>query len=156
MAMENDKEIIGDLKGLIDILNDSKEGYKFAGETTNSEELKGLFQTCEKERIMFAEDLKAHLILHNVISENNAGDVPGTLHRIWIDIKQAFSSHEDTAILAAIETGEKAALNKFDAVLDDPETHSDHLELLQKQRTGIRMALSEIETYRHRLDNMNE
>ena len=152
--MEN--ETINDIKGLIHILNDGKEGYKSAGEATNSEELKGLFQTYETERAIFAEDLKSHLTVHGAISGNEEGDGPGTLHRIWIDIRQAFSSHDDTAILAALETGEKAALNKFDAVLDNPEMHSDHLELLQKQRTGIRMALSAIETYRHRLDNIND
>lgn len=154
--MGNNNEIINDLKRLIHILNDGKEGYESAGENTDSVELKELFQSYEKEREAFAEELKAHLIKHGATSENEEGGVSGTLHRTWIDIKQAFSSHKDTAILSAIETGEKAALDKFDAVLDNPETHADHIELLQKQRTGIRIALSEIETYHHRLDNIND
>ncbi|MES2456331.1 MAG: PA2169 family four-helix-bundle protein [Bacteroidota bacterium] len=154
--MENNNEVVSDLKGLINILNDGKEGYASASETTESSELKGVFQTYSAQRAAFAEELKSHLHAHGGDSENESGGVLGALHRTWIDIKQALSSKEDVSILGAIETGEKAAIEKFDAVLDDPATHADHVELLQKQRTGIREALTEIETYRHRLENLND
>lgn len=153
--MENNNEIIGDLKGLVNILNDGKEGYTSAGETTESTELKSLFLTYAAQRAAFAEELKAHLAAHGGESDNESGGVLGALHRTWIDIKQAFSSKEDAAILGAIETGEQAAIDKFDAALDHPETHADHIELLQRQRTAIREALSEIQTYHHRLENIN-
>jgi len=154
--MENNNEITNDLKGLINILNDGKEGYASASDTTESSELKGVFQTYAAQRSAFAEELKDHLAAHGAESDNESGGVLGALHRTWIDIKQALSSKEDSAILGAIETGEKAALEKFDAVLDHPETHADHIELLQRQRTAIREALSEIQTYHHRLENINE
>jgi uncharacterized protein (TIGR02284 family) len=154
--MENNKEIISDLKGLINILNDGKEGYASASEITQSTELKGLFLNYAAQRSAFAEELKDHLEAHGGESENESGGVLGALHRTWIDIKQALSSKEDSAILGAIETGEKAAIEKFDTVLDDPSTHADHIELLQRQRTAIREALSEIQTYHHRLQNINE
>jgi uncharacterized protein (TIGR02284 family) len=154
--MENNNEVISDLKGLINILNDGKEGYASASETTESTELKGVFLTYSTQRAAFAEELRAHLHAHGGDSDNENGGVLGALHRTWIDIKQALSSKEDVSILSAIETGEKAAIEKFDAVLDDPSTHADHMELLQKQRTGIREALTEIETYRHRLENLND
>ena len=54
------------------------------------------------------------------------------------------SSKEDAAILGAIETGEKAAIEKYDALLQDTATHADHLSLLNKQRDGIQNALTEI------------
>lgn len=154
--MENNNEVISDLKGLINILNDGKEGYASASDTTDSTELKGLFLNYAAQRSAFAEELKAHLEAHGGQSDHKDGGVLGALHRTWIDIKQAFSSKEDSAILGAIETGEKAAINKFDAVLDDPSTHADHIDLLQHQRTAIREALSEIETYQHRLENLND
>ncbi|WP_256004004.1 ferritin-like domain-containing protein [Pedobacter deserti] len=153
--MESNNQVISDLKGLINILNDGKEGYDSASTTTESIELQGLFLTYSAQRAAFADDLKAHLHAHGGDSENESGGVLGALHRTWIDIKQALSSKEDIAILSAIETGEKAALEKFDKVLDDPALHVDHLELLQRQRTGIREALTEIETYRRRLEELN-
>jgi len=150
--MESNQEIISDLKGLINILNDGKEGYNSAAETTKSSELQSVFLEQAAKRGMYAEELRAHLAQHGGSSENESGGALGVLHRTWIDIKQALSSHDDLSILGAIETGEKAALEKFDKVLEDEGTDSDHLEILQKQRTGIREALSEIETYRQRLD----
>jgi len=154
--MENNNEIISDLKGLVNILNDGKEGYQSAAETTESTELKSLFLNFSAQRAAYAAELKAHIAQHGGESENESGGVLGALHRTWIDIKQALTSKEDAAILGAIETGEKAAIEKFDKALEDPSTHADHITLLQKQRTGIREALSEIETYHHRLENLND
>ena len=150
--MESNKEIISDLKGLVNIVNDGKEGYESASETTDSIELKGLFLKYSAQRAGYAMELKEHIAQHGGDSENEDGGILGSLHRTWIDIKQALSSKEDTAILGAIETGEKAAIEKFDKCLEDYASHADHIGLLQKQRTGILEALKEIETYRQRLE----
>jgi len=151
--MESNKDIISDLKGLINIVNDGKEGYESAAETTASGELKAVFLKYSAQRAGYAAELKAHIKQHGGESENQEGGVLGALHRTWIDIKQALTSKEDSAILGAIETGEKAAIEKYDAALEDETLHADHIALLQKQRTGILEALREIETYHYRLKN---
>ncbi|MDQ8003535.1 MAG: PA2169 family four-helix-bundle protein [Pedobacter sp.] len=143
---------IEDLKGLVNIVNDGKEGYLSASDTTQSIELRDLFLRLSSQRVAYANELKSHIELHGGESNNKEGGILGALHRTWIDIKQALSSKEDEAILAAIETGEKAAIEKYDSVIADEENHADHLELLQKQRTGILEALKEVETYRLRLE----
>ncbi|MET4138409.1 PA2169 family four-helix-bundle protein [Pedobacter sp. UYP1] len=150
--MESNKEIISDLNGLVNIVNDGKEGYESASETTDSIELKGLFLKYAAQRAGYAMELKEHIAQHGGDSENEDGGILGSLHRTWIDIKQALSSKEDAAILGAIETGEKAAIEKFDKCLEDYASHADHIGLLQKQRTGILEALREIETYHQRLE----
>ena len=149
--METNNEIVSDLKGLISILNDGKEGYASASETTDSLELKAVFLKYSAQRAGFAMELKEHIATHGGESENEEGGILGALHRTWIDVKQAFSSKEDAAILGAIETGEKAAIEKYDKVLEDYTTHSDHIVLLHRQLTGILEALKEIETYHLRL-----
>lgn len=146
------KTVIEDLKGLVNIVNDGKEGYLSASDTTDSIELRDLFLRLSSQRVAYANELKNHIELHGGESENEEGGILGALHRTWIDIKQSFSNKEDEAILAAIETGEQAAIEKYDKVIADEETHADHLELLQKQRTGILEALKEVETYRLRLE----
>ncbi|WP_158798917.1 PA2169 family four-helix-bundle protein [Pedobacter sp. L105] len=150
--METNQEIVGDLKSLINILNDGKEGYDSAAETTKSSELKSVFLEQAGKRDSYAQELKAHLARHGGNSDNESGGLLGVLHRTWIDLKEGFSSHDDKAILSSIETGEKAAIEQFDKVLENEGPDSDHIEILQKQRTGIRESLSEIETYRQRLD----
>lgn len=142
--MENNNEIISDLKGLVSIVNDGKEGYQSAAETTDSLDLKAIFLKYAAERKVYELELKAHLATHGGESDNTEGGILGVLHRTWIDVKEALSSKEDVAILGAIETGEKAAIEKYDALLDHPSTHADHLDLLNKQRQGIQSALTEI------------
>lgn len=142
--MEDSSKIISDLKGLVTIVNDGKEGYESVAETTDSVELKAIFLKYAAERKAYELELKAHLTTHGGESDNSEGGILGTLHRAWIDVKEALSSKEDTAILGAVETGEKAALEKYDGLLKDPSTHADHLELLNRQRDGIQNALTEI------------
>ncbi|TDE15271.1 ferritin-like domain-containing protein [Dyadobacter psychrotolerans] len=145
--MGNNNEIISDLKGLVDIINDGKEGYESAADATDNPELKALFTKFSTQRAGYAQELKDHIATHGGESTNEEGGILGVLHRTWIDIKQALSSKEDSAILEAVTTGEKAAIDKFDAALENYVEHADHLGLLQKQRSGIAQALTEIESF---------
>jgi uncharacterized protein (TIGR02284 family) len=152
--MEKNQEIINDLKLLVDIVNDGKEGYTSAGEVTDSLELKALFLKYAAQRIAYAAELKQHIALHGGESENEEGGILGILHRTWIDIKQALSSREEVAVLKAVETGEKAALEKYDQILEKKLLHADHISMLQKQRSGILEALKEIEPHQVRLEKL--
>lgn len=146
--MKNQEEIVSDLKGLINILNDGKVGYKEAIDNVKAENLKSIFLQFSNQRFAYAEELRAHVLQHGGTSENEDGGVLGALHRAWLDIKDAITSNsDDSAILEAIATGEKAALEKYDEVLEDYRDHADHYSLLSKQREGIANALSTIESY---------
>lgn len=151
--MESNTEIIDDLKGLVSIVNDGKEGYESASEATEDISLKGLFLKYSAQRAGYAMELKEHIAKHGGDSENEEGGILGILHRSWIDIKQALSSKEDAAILGAVVTGEKAALEKYDKCIADHVSHEDHIVLLMRQRDGIKAALNEIETLQLQKEN---
>lgn len=144
--MKNQEEIVSDLKGLIHILNDGKEGYKEAVGNVKSENLKSTFLELSNQRYAYAEELREHLLQHGGTSDNEEGGVLGALHRAWLDIKETFSSNEDGAILSAIITGEKAAVEKYDEVLKDYRDHANHYALIMKQREGIAASLAKIES----------
>ncbi len=144
--MENNKEVTGDLKSLISILNDGKEGYASAAETTDNLELKAVFLEYSAQRGAYQEELKAHLLTHGETSDNDSGGVLGVLHRTWIDIKDALTGKDEASILGAIETGEQSALDKYSKLCSDYATHADHIELLNKQRSGVSEALSKIKS----------
>jgi uncharacterized protein (TIGR02284 family) len=146
--MENTKDIINDLEGLINICNDGKEGYDHASASTESIELQGTFLKLSAQREGFAQELKDHIAVHGGDSQNDTGGVMGALHRTWIDFKQAFTSKDDVAILSAIETGEQAAIEKYDLCIIDYPSHKDHLEMLKRQRFSIAEALREIQELR--------
>lgn len=144
--MESNKETISGLKSLISILNDGKEGYTSAAETTDNLELKAVFLEYAAQRKVYEEELKAHLATHGATSDNDEGGILGALHRTWIDIKDALSGKDEASILNAIETGEKAALDKYDSLSKDYSAHADHMELLSKQRAGVTEALTKIKS----------
>ena len=145
--MKTNDEIISDLKGLVNILNDGKQGYESAAETTDSTELKAIFRKIALERAEYATELKAHIKVHGGNADDNeSGGVLGAVHRTWIDIKQAFAGNDNKAILDSIVTGEKAALEKYDADIADYTDHADHLALLKKQRDGIQNDLNQIQS----------
>lgn len=143
--MESNKEIISDLKDLLAIVNDGKVGYESACEVTDNISLQGVFLKYAAQRTGYAEELKTHIATHGDIADNESGGILGALHRTWIDIKQALSSKEDVAILEAVVTGEKAAVEKFDKYISNYADHADHMQLLIRQREGILNALKEIE-----------
>jgi len=143
--MENNQEIISDLKGLISIINDGKEGYQSAAESTDNVELKAVFLKYAAERALYETELKAHLAKHGGVSENEEGGILGAIHRTWIDIKEALTDKSETSVLGAVITGENAALEKYDMAIKDHQLHEDHLNLLTSQRNGIAESLKEIE-----------
>ena len=145
--MESNKEIVSDLNSLINILNDGKQGYESAAETTDSLELKAVFGKYALERAAYATELKAHIKQHGGNEDDNDnGGLLGAAHRAWIDIKQAVTGNDNKSILDAIVTGEKAAIEKYDGYIADYTDHADHLPLLKKQRDSIQQALSQIES----------
>lgn len=144
--MENNKEIISDLKSLISTLNDGKEGYTSAAETTDNVELKAVFLEYAAQRKAYEEELKAHLLTHGEKSDNDGGGVLGALHRTWIDVKDALSGKDEASILKAIETGEQSAVDEYNKLTTDYATHSDHIQLLNKQKEGVTEALNKIKS----------
>jgi uncharacterized protein (TIGR02284 family) len=144
-SLKSKEEVVDDLKGLLTLVNDGKEGYQSAAEATDNPELKALLSKFSGERIVYAAELKEHIATHGGSADNEDGGIVGGLHRTWITIKQALSSKEDKAILEAITEGEKAAVAKYDEYIADYADHADHLKLLQEHREGISNALNEVE-----------
>jgi hypothetical protein len=131
--MEHHNGIVSDLKELINILSNGKEGYKSAIEITKDQELKALLLKLAVQQELYAEELKAHLEQHYVESDHESDGVLGALRRIWIDIRQ---------------------VKKREAAIGDASFYANPVELLQKQVTGLQKALSQIQGYHERLQAM--
>lgn len=147
--MERNTEVIRDLKGLMNILNDGKEGYGVAGEATTNTELNALYLKYSVQRAGFAQELRDHIAEHGGKFENEQS-ASGSLSP-WPDVKKAISGKEDAVILGAIETAENDAIEHYDRVMKNIEIHKDHIVLLQRQRTGILDALRKVEAYHQQL-----
>lgn len=145
-SLKSKKEVINDLKNLLELVNDGKEGYHTAAEDTDNPELKVMFGKLAGERIVYAAELKEHIAQHGGEADNENGGLLGGLHRTWLSLKEKLSSNEDGAIIETILTGEEAVIAKYDELIADFADHADHMELLKGQRAGIYDALNEIES----------
>jgi len=88
-SLKTKKEVINDLIDILQLVNDGKEGYQTAAESTDTPELKALFLQISGERIVYAAELKEHIALHGEEADNEKGGILGGLHRTWLTIKQA-------------------------------------------------------------------
>lgn len=151
--MKSNAQIITDLKDLVQIVNDGKEGFKVAAEATNDQFLKDLFLQKITERNIYEDELKAHILRLGEIAENEKGGIIGILHRTWLEIKDALNARDDAAILAAVKIGEQAALVKYDYYLAESEEIEDYFSILLRQRAGILNTLKEVEELHQQFTN---
>lgn len=148
--MENQSEnTVSRLKHLLSICNDGKEGYKNAAENVDSADLKALLHTYSIQRAEFASNLKTCIQQCGGDPDNDEGGPLGALHRTWIDIKTAFTSNDNKAVLDACITGEKAAVEAYDKALEDTELSAETRQLLTMQRSAIQESLQNVETLEH-------
>ena len=144
-SLKEKSTVIAELKDLLKLVTNGKEVYQSAAEATKSPDLKTLFLRLSGERIVYAEELKEHIALHEGIPENEDSALSESIHRAWAAIKNAFISNDDKSMLIEITKGERALIEKYDILIADYPDHADHLKLLKEQKDGITAALSEIE-----------
>lgn len=143
--MENNEKLIDSLNHLVAICNDGKFGYETAAEDAESSELKSMFTGYSTQRAEYASQLKEYVRSSGGDPDKDGGPL-GALHRAWIDVKSALSSKDNKAVLGACITGEKAAIEAYDDVLNDSDINLpvNIREMLITQRNGIQEALNRV------------
>lgn len=137
-------QLIDDLNHLLTICNDGRYGYETAAKDADSSALKSVFSSYSHQREEFARLL--HDEIRKAGGEADPGGGPlGALHRAWIDVKTALSSRDNKAVLGACVTGEKAAVNAYNNVLENNNLPADIRAMISQQRRDIEEALNKIE-----------
>lgn len=129
------------LETLIDTTYDSIEGYRKAGETAQSPELKRILAEQATKRQATLDGLNSELTrLGGTLMTK--GTAAGGLHRLWLDITNLFESG-DKAAVQRVEEGEDYLADKFEEVLKrtdlDPATRSAVETALNEIRQGERL-----------------
>ena len=142
--MENNEKLNDRLKHLVNICNDGKYGYETAAEDADSSELRSMFMGYSAQRSQYASELKQHIQTSGGNTDEGGGPM-GALHRAWIDVKTALTSKDNKAVLGACITGEKAAIEAYDEVLNESGSLPESLrQTLMTQRSGIQEALNRV------------
>ena len=141
--MNNPKEMAEKLNELLEKNYDSEKGFKNAAEDVKNAKLKEFFEQKAKQRYDFGHELKSEI--------KNLGETPdkgtsltGDAHRAWMDLKSAFTSDNEEAVLEEAVRGEKAAVEDYNDVINNSELPPSTANLLIKQRNAIERTLNEV------------
>ena len=138
-------DYINDLKHLLAICNDGKEGYRKAAEHAESPRLKELFTNYSEQRERFAGDIRTVIEGMGDTYDNQKGGPMGAAFRVWMDLLSALTAKDNYAMLNSCITGEVSALNDYDKVLARTAYEPQVRDMLRQQRIEMGKALENLE-----------
>ena len=152
--MENNEKEIEILNDLLRINNDRVEGYLEAADEVDDSELKKVFidMAGVSRGMVIAltreiSDLSGHA---DEDSTTNAGKI----YRVWMDVRNTFSSKDSETALKSCEFGEDAAQNAYESALEN--RLSAYLRsLINTQKTTLKDCHDLIKNKRDELVRMN-
>lgn len=109
------------LQSLVEIGRDANEGFAHSANQATDPGLKTLLHQYAMERATMVDELQQLQVQHGQSGIDDSGSVTGTLHRAWINLRSAVSSHHDLAILEEVERGEDAAVAAYREALEPRE-----------------------------------
>jgi len=139
-----DEKLVSHLNNLIIVCNDARDGYSIAAKNAKSEKLKSFLSACSADRWEFLNLLK-HEVRRAGGNPEKKGGTLGRLHRTWIDVKTALTANDDVTVLNACLTGERAALNAYNEVLEKALLPADTRRQVSSQRIQIGESIKKIE-----------
>ena len=144
--MSYSDKIAEKLNSLLEKNYDAEAGYKKAAEDVKNPTLKTYFQSRAQDRYNFGHEIKEEIRSYGKEPEKGTS-LTGDLHRAWMDLKSAFSSDKEEAILEEAIRGEKAAVKDYNEIINDREVPPSTSNLLIKQRNSVEEALIKAEAF---------
>ncbi len=137
------------LKDLIQINNDRYNGFQKSAEDVQDSDLKDLFRRMSQQSLGFKNELETYDSSGDAHIPADETSVSSKLHRVWIDIKSAFTGKDRHAVLAAAEYGEDTILKTYkDAIADSNQLPGGLLAVVQKQREELQQSHNMIKALR--------
>ncbi|WP_020595656.1 ferritin-like domain-containing protein [Spirosoma panaciterrae] len=134
-------EILEQLSRLLTLSRDAEKGYNEAAEHVDSHELKTLLLTQSRQRAEFALELDREIRTLGGEPDDSTS-LAADLHRAWINIKSAFATNDDKAVVQECHRGDQEALNNYNSVLQETDLVASTRELLLRQKQSIDSANS--------------
>src|SRR6476659_8400264 len=147
LATDTYSSAISVLNGLIETCKDGEQGFRTSAEKVKDASLKSLFSKYASQRAGYVQELTA-AVTQLGGDPAQSGHIAGTLHRGWINLKEAFARDEDRAIVNEAESGEDAAVKAYKEALGStlPATVGT---LIQKQYAGVQEAHNTVRDLKH-------
>ena len=144
-------EEIKEMNDLHELMADSRKGYNEAAKKVDSPELAQFLQRLSAQRDSMQTELAAEIRRFKPDDRLKDGTAKGTLHRAWMDIREALGSSDDVNMLDECERGEKYLVERFDTVLGTAGIAPTSKQLLSIQRQQVQENLTEVKGLRETL-----
>jgi len=155
MALETkmtlSKETLGELQDLVQVNIDSYNGFLEAAEKIEDEQLAQLFRSFSSQRSAQAAELKG-LLGANGEQPAEKGSMAAAVHRVWIDVKAAFTGGGVHAVLAEAERGEDHIKAKYEAALADDGLAPECRALVETAYGSVKTGHDQMRDLKHNLD----
>lgn len=134
--MIDHNDVIALLNDLIEISKDGEEGFRSSAKNADDARLKDFFLRRSKEVSVSVRELQDQVraLGGEPVDSTSIG---GLLHRRWIDIKTALTSHDNLAVLNETERGEDVALAAYRKALEQ-DLPADVRTLILRQIEGVK------------------
>jgi uncharacterized protein (TIGR02284 family) len=133
------------LNRLVETLRKDQASFRSAAAEVQGTNLKASLSSYSEQRCRFMGELEILLIsLGSSFSEANQSSAIKALSLRWSDLGQAIQSRDDSAILAAAEWGEKAAIIEYQKALCHPNLPFRVFDKLNNQLTAVESAYHQI------------
>jgi uncharacterized protein (TIGR02284 family) len=143
------KGVTSVLNDLIETCKDGEQGFRTAADKAKDSSLKSLFSKYASQRAGYVQELQS-AVRELGGDPATTGHVVATLHRGWINLKEALSKDEDKALINECESGEDAAMKNYKDALSK-SLPAGVLSLVQKQFSGVQEAHGVIRDLKHSL-----
>jgi uncharacterized protein (TIGR02284 family) len=140
-------DVVSVLNNLIETCKDGEDGFREAAGKAKASSLQSLFTKYSAQRAQYRTELQ-QLVASLGEKPETSGHVAASLHRGWINLKNAFAKDEDKALIDECEAGEDAAIKNYKEALSSalPAEVSD---LIRTQFTGVQEAHGVIRDLKH-------
>ena len=132
---------------ILALLEDGRKGYQEASERAEDASVKLHLNELSMARIQLVDDLA-----RASDEEPAGGTLKGTLHRAWIEVRDAIPTSDNTNVLRECERGETFLADRYKDALNDPEIPASLKTLLEKQRNEVIANLAVIVSMRRTLE----
>ena len=110
--VEQNQELRVLLEILIQTCRDGGIGFRDAAKAIHDPQLRGLLDRYAVRRMSFVGELQLEA-KHQGMDMDAAGNLPGTLHKGWLNLNAAMTSGDEAAILLECEHAEDAAVEEY-------------------------------------------
>ena len=139
------------LNTLIGTLIDSVEGYQKAAADTDNTRYAEMFNARAQERQQAVTKLQACVARLGGNPEDD-GTTAGTVHRGWINLKEAVVGRDDEAIVKSVESGEDYLKDKFETIMDNKDLPAEARAAIEEAWTSVRAGHDEMSQLKHAID----